>query len=100
MFIFHPDPWFKNRHHKRRVVNESLLQLIQRKLMSSGQVYVSTDVQELYEDMLNLCQTYGNLELIEDDPFWGNDYLTHWSMFSDRDERTQFFLSFRFKEEQ
>ncbi len=99
VFIFHPDPWFKKRHHKRRVLNASLLQLIQRKLVASGRVYISTDVQELYEDMLNLCQTYGSLELIEDDPFWGSDYLTHWSMFSDRDDRSQYFISFQFKEE-
>ncbi|RAP24955.1 tRNA (guanosine(46)-N7)-methyltransferase TrmB [Candidatus Marinamargulisbacteria bacterium SCGC AG-343-K17] len=99
VFIFHPDPWFKKRHHKRRVVNHELLRLIQSKMVSHGTVYISTDVEELYEDMLNLCETYGNLEFIEDDPFWVNDYLTHWSMFSDKDQRSQYFLSFNFKEE-
>lgn len=99
VFIFHPDPWFKKRHHKRRVLTHDLLDLIRLKLVSNGMVYISTDVEILYEDMLNLCQTYGSLEIIENDPFWGNDYLTHWSMFSDLDERSQYFISFRFKEE-
>ena len=99
VFIFHPDPWFKKRHHKRRVVNHHLFTLIKQKLVPGGIVYISTDVQELYEDMMNLCETYGNLEFIKDDPFWGSDYLTHWSMFSDLDDRSQFFIAFKFKEE-
>lgn len=99
VFIFHPDPWFKKRHHKRRVFNTDLLTLIHKKMRPGGQVYISTDVEALYEDMLNVCRTYGNLEFIDDDPFWGQDYLTHWSMFSDLEERSQFFISFKFKEE-
>lgn len=98
VFIFHPDPWFKKRHHKRRVLTLDLLKCLQLKLASNGQVFISTDVPELHEDMLNLCQTYGNLELIENDPFWENDYMTHWSMFSVKDQRSQHFISFKFKE--
>jgi len=99
VFIFHPDPWFKKRHHKRRVLNPKLLQLIQLKLVSGGRLYISTDVEELHNDMLNLCQTCGTLEFIENDPFWTTDYMTHWSMFSDRQEREQYFLTVQFKED-
>ena len=98
VFIFHPDPWFKKRHHKRRVLTNDVLCLIHQKLKPGGRVYVSTDVSELYDDMMYVCQTYGNVDYIADDPFWTDDYLTHWSMFSDQEQRSQFFLTFQFKE--
>ena len=31
VFIFHPDPWFKKRHFKRRVVSEGLLNLLRKR---------------------------------------------------------------------
>ena len=99
IFVFHPDPWFKKRHHKRRVFNIDLLKLMEQKLVPGGVVYVSTDVEDLYNDMRGLCKTYGNLEFIENEPFWGTDYATHWSKFSNLDNRSQFFMSFKFKEE-
>ena len=96
VFVFHPDPWFKKRHHKRRVLNSHVLNLIQSKLMPGGRLYVSTDVTELYKDMLNLCQTYGNLDFVSDDPFWQTEYATHWSMFAENDQRPQHFLTLQF----
>tara|TARA_A100001015_G_scaffold286120_1_gene354400 strand:- start:2364 stop:2972 length:609 start_codon:yes stop_codon:yes gene_type:complete len=98
VFIFHPDPWFKKRHFKRRVLTLDLINALQQKLLPEGIVYISTDVFDLYEDMLNLCRTYGNLELIDNDPFWDTDYMTHWSMFSTKDQRSQYFITFKFKE--
>jgi tRNA (guanine-N7-)-methyltransferase len=98
VFVFHPDPWFKKRHHKRRVLNSQLMNLIQKKMNINGCVYVSTDVEELYKDMLNLCHDYGNVEIITDELFWKNEYSTHWSVFSEKDQRQQYFLTFKFKE--
>ena len=45
VFIFHPDPWFKNRHFKRRVLQPELLILLQQKLITNGMIYISTDVE-------------------------------------------------------
>ena len=69
VFIFHPDPWFKKRHHKRRVLNQDLLENLKKKLIDNGTIYISTDVVELYDDMLSVCRDYG-MSFIEDDPFW------------------------------
>ncbi len=98
VFIFHPDPWFKKRHHKRRVLNDHLLNLIREKMVPGGRLYVSTDVTELHNDMLNLCEIYGNLEFVTDDLFWQTDYATHWSMFAENEQRPQHFLTVQFKE--
>lgn len=41
--IFFPDPWPKTRHHKRRIVNASFIELVATKLKSGGVLHVATD---------------------------------------------------------
>ena len=98
VFIFHPDPWFKKRHYKRRVLNQELLGIIQKKVNNEGIVYISTDVQDLFIDMKEVCSSNDSIEFIENDVFWSTDYMTHWSMFSEEDQRDQYFLTIKFKE--
>lgn len=96
LFIFHPDPWFKKRHHKRRVLTREFLQLARSKMAPGGRVYISTDVYCLYNDMMNTLQLEDNKEYIANDPFWHTEYLTHWSQFSTQTVRSQFFATFQF----
>lgn len=49
-----PDPWFKKRHAKRRMVNKDLVRGISEKLADDGRVFVQTDVLELFEEMTEL----------------------------------------------
>lgn len=41
--LFFPDPWPKQKHHKRRIVNASFLELIRQKLMKNGYINIATD---------------------------------------------------------
>jgi len=41
--IFFPDPWPKKRHHKRRLIQRPFTDLLARKLMPGGYVYMVTD---------------------------------------------------------
>lgn len=41
--LFFPDPWPKKKHHKRRIVNESFLQLIHPKIKKGGFIHIATD---------------------------------------------------------
>lgn len=48
--IFHvlfPDPWFKARHHKRRVMERGLLETMARQLVPGGELHVASDVFEI-----------------------------------------------------
>lgn len=81
VFIFHPDPWFKKRHHKRRVMNENLLHLLYRKLNDSGEIYFSTDVAELMESVDDLMQGFQSQFSYFKSDFWHTDYQSHWSNF-------------------
>jgi len=43
-FLNFPDPWFKSRQHKRRVIGPGLMVEIGRALAPGGELYVQTDI--------------------------------------------------------
>ena len=46
-----PDPWFKKKHHKRRVIQTELINLLSTSLQKGALIYIKTDVKELFEYM-------------------------------------------------
>ena len=90
VYVFHPDPWFKKRHHKRRVINESSLRLLYRKLKKGGRLYISTDVQLLWNEMALSIQHVDGFHAVNDDAFWETYYTTHWDRFSEQDGRVSY----------
>lgn len=66
-----PDPWFKKKHAKRRMVNEELVQAVASKLTSGGRVFLQTDIEFLADEMFGLFRGSGlfsELQL-ESNPF-------------------------------
>ncbi len=57
-----PDPWFKQRHAKRRMVRDSLVKTIAEKLSTGGKVFIQSDVEFLAEEMFEL---FSQNELLE-----------------------------------
>jgi tRNA (guanine-N7-)-methyltransferase len=49
-----PDPWFKNRHAKRRMVNAELVEAVVNKLAPGGKIFVQTDIEFLADEMFDL----------------------------------------------
>lgn len=47
--IFHPDPWMKKRHLKRRLVNQEFVADLASLLDDGTPILVQTDVHELFE---------------------------------------------------
>jgi len=43
VYIFFPDPWPKKKHHKRRLINSSLMPLIKKSLKKHGRLFIATD---------------------------------------------------------
>ncbi len=52
VLILFPDPWPKKRHHKRRIVQPSLLDLLAAKIRAGGLLHMATDWQPYAEHML------------------------------------------------
>lgn len=45
--LLFPDPWFKAKHHKRRVLEPAVLSVVASQLRPGGELHVATDVFEL-----------------------------------------------------
>ena len=88
IFIFHPDPWLKKSHHKRRIIREDVLNLIEKKLKPGGKLYLSTDVDSLWEAMLEALNK-STLMPVKDYHFWESTYTSHWDKFSKIDQRSR-----------
>lgn len=50
-----PDPWFKKRHQKRRVVQPELVQALAEYLPVGGRVVLQSDVEEVAVEMCDRC---------------------------------------------
>jgi len=51
VWVFFPDPWHKTRHHKRRLVSPSFLDLIATKLVPGGILRLATDWESYAQAM-------------------------------------------------
>jgi len=49
--IYFPDPWWKRRHHRRRIFTPELVDALARTLVPSGCVYLATDVPITFDLM-------------------------------------------------
>ena len=47
-----PDPWWKSKHQKRRIVSEPFARLLTSRLQPGGQILIQTDVASLLEEYL------------------------------------------------
>lgn len=54
VFLHFPDPWWKKRHAKRRVLGPALLDDLARLLAPGGELFVQTDVEERAEELAAL----------------------------------------------
>lgn len=79
--VYFPDPWWKKRHRKRRVMNERFLQNVVRTLKPEGKLHFWTDVEEYFTVTLELINAStplaGPLEVPEREPLHDLDFRTH-----------------------
>lgn len=79
--IYFPDPWWKERHRRRRVVQPEMVKDIQRVLVPSGRLHFWTDVEEYFESGIETIKANSNLAgpfEVEPEPATHDmDYRTH-----------------------
>jgi tRNA (guanine-N7-)-methyltransferase len=54
--VFFPDPWPKKRHHKRRLIQPEVAELLAARLAPGGYLHVATDWQEYAEHVLEVLR--------------------------------------------
>lgn len=94
IFIFHPDPWMKRRHYNRRVINDDILSLAHKKLKATGKLYISTDVESLWDHINEIIRSNGKFSQINDSVFWQELYSTHWTEMCREKQRHIFYGTF------
>lgn len=79
--VYFPDPWWKKRHHKRRVFTAEFAEACERMLKPGGQLSIATDVEEYFQIMTELVAERTRLEREpppeEHAPTHDMDYLTN-----------------------
>lgn len=56
VFLHFPDPWFKRRHHKRRVLTPEVAATIARQLVPGGVLFFQSDVFDLALDAMDVLE--------------------------------------------
>jgi tRNA (guanine-N7-)-methyltransferase len=54
--IFFPDPWPKKRHHKRRLIQTNLVELLAQKLKVGGRLHLATDWENYADHIVEVMQ--------------------------------------------
>ncbi len=79
--VYFPDPWWKKRHKKRRVLTEQFLRDVERVLAPGSALHFWTDVEEYYRFTLELVaravKLVGPLPVAEKPAEHDLDYRTH-----------------------
>jgi tRNA (guanine-N7-)-methyltransferase len=57
--VYFPDPWWKARHRKRRVLSDAFLVHAGRVLMPGGELHIWTDVEEYFHEALAAAKGTG-----------------------------------------
>lgn len=79
--IYFPDPWWKKRHHKRRLFNDDFADHLVRILRPGGRLSFATDVPEYYAETMPMLRAISALIELpppeEPTPAHDMDYLTN-----------------------
>ena len=80
--VLFPDPWWKKRHRKRRVINPKLIAQCERVLEPGGEVHIATDVEPYFRDIQEMFAAHGVFEAHDappaPEPTHDMDYLTNY----------------------
>lgn len=61
--IYFPDPWWKRRHHRRRLFTAGFVADLVRTLQPHGRLFVATDVELVFDLILKTIATQPSLQL-------------------------------------
>ena len=89
--VYFPDPWWKSKHRKRRVLNEPFMQDVIRILKEGGRFHFWTDVQEYFQSTLELLEAFpalsGPFDVEAKPAEHDMDYRTHYERRTRRYDR-------------
>jgi tRNA (guanine-N7-)-methyltransferase len=98
LHIYHPDPWPKKRHHRRRLIQPAFIQAAVRAMKPGARLAIQTDHAEYFEQIREVTQAAEGLAPTEwvDENFGivGEDIKTNFEIKYEREGRTFYRLAF------
>ncbi len=99
--VYFPDPWWKKRHRRRRVMTANFIADVERVLRGDGTLHFWTDVEEYFVTTLELISQSSTLagpfEVPESAPTHDMDYRTHFERRMRQHDESVFRAEFRRK---
>ncbi|KAM0679941.1 tRNA (guanine-N(7)-)-methyltransferase (tRNA(m7G46)-methyltransferase) [Glugoides intestinalis] len=77
LFVLFPDPHFKKKKQKARIICRQTMQLFKYLLDEDGELYISTDVKSLFEDMcltIESSNCFVQLEMLNESTLFNRCY--------------------------
>jgi len=71
--FYFPDPWFKKKHHKRRVIQPKLINILSNSMHKGSLIFIKTDVKELFDHMDHTISGSINFRKLENESVGFND---------------------------
>lgn len=64
-FVHFPDPWWKKRHTKRRVLGDDFLSSLARLMAPGAELFVQTDVEDRHALYVSFVEAHPDFELVD-----------------------------------
>ena len=64
-----PDPWFKKRHFKRRIIQSEFINILSNSLQKGSLIFIKTDVKNLFDYMDSTISSNFNFKIIDKKSF-------------------------------
>lgn len=77
IYILFPDPWFKRRHYKHRLINPERVQLFYELLQKDGKIFFATDYTQ-YAEWVKKCFSENQWSFEEGKSLYPTYFETKW----------------------
>lgn len=84
LHLYFPDPWWKTRHHKRRIMSPIFLNCVARSLGQGKKFHMATDVPEYFHNTLKIIENNLSLKLFK---VWHSIRLSNTNLIATNFER-------------
>ena len=65
LHVYFPDPWPKRKHRRHRLINERFPMLARQVLVPGGTVYLRTDDEDYFQQMVAVFASFSHFERVE-----------------------------------
>ena len=71
--FYFPDPWFKKKHYKRRVIQPEFINILSNSLQIGSLIFIKTDVKDLFDYMNCTIESNFNFQKIDQKDLYYSD---------------------------